>query len=107
MERWEDTFSRNIRKKEAKRVWYLIALLLFIIFLIGISVWYQTTKIGQSQTISDVVLDGAILPVLLSVLLSIATFCYNKWDKNSEWAEQEVLIYSDIREIFLKNINCF
>lgn len=107
MEWWEDTFSRNIRKKEAKRVWYLIALLLFIIFLIGISVWYQTTKIGQSQTISDVVLDGAILPVLLSVLLSIATFCYNKWDKNSEWAEQEVLIYSDILEYFSRILIAF
>ena len=96
-----------IRKKEAKRIWHLIFIVILILSAIGLSIWYQITKIGQPQTIFDVAFDGAILPILISALFGIITFCYNKWDKNSEWAELEVLVYSDIIEYFVTILIAF
>lgn len=107
MEWWKDSFSRNIRKREVKRIWYLIILPIFMLILIIILVYYQASKIGQTQTPIDVTINALILPALLSILISWFAFSYKKWDKNCQWAEQEVVVYSDILECFTKILIAF
>ncbi len=107
---WEDSYSRKIRFREFKRLWYLWLIdILMIISIVG-CIYFLIISINSetpTNTPTNIVISSIILPALLSILIGSVSHHLKKWDNNSEWAEKEVIIYRDIIETFTKILVSF
>ena len=106
MEWWEDPFSRKIRLREFKRLWYLWLIDVFIFIVVVSSIYFLIISI-DSKTPLNITVSSIILPASLSILINTITNHVKKWNDNSEWGEREVVVYRDIIETFTKILVAF
>ena len=106
MEWWEDPFSRKIRLREFKRLWYLWLIDVLIFIVVVSSICFLIISI-DAKTPLNITVSSIILPASLSILINTITNHVKKWNDNSEWGEREVVVYRDIIETFTKILVSF